>query len=350
MRDYWPMRGMLLAGVAALTVACAAEPSHSENVPNPPPLAVDTTAPSGAPAATQDFVAFLQGVKAEAATKGVRPETAAVLDGVQFIPRIIELDRRQPEFTLTFDQYLHNVVNPQRVAKGRKMLAENREVLAAIQKRYGVQPRFVVAMWGIETDFGRVTGSYPVVTSLSTLAWDGRRSAYFRGELIAALQILDQGHVRPAAMIGSWAGAMGQCQFMPTTFLKFAQDFDGDGRRDIWTSRPDVLASAANYLSSLGWKGDESWGRAVRLPARFNLALAGLDRKKTLAEWARLGVRGADGKALPKRAVEASLVLADGKVGPPFLVYDNFRAVMKWNRSTFFALAAGHLADSIGHR
>ena len=347
MGNDWAIRGMLLVGMTMINVACAAQPTLVEALPPP---ALDTAAPKGAPAANQDFTSFIHGVKAEASAKGIRPETVALLDGVQPVPRIIELDRRQPEFTLTFDQYLHNVVNPQKVAKGRKMLAENRKLLKAVEKRYGVQPRFVVAMWGIETDYGHITGGYPVVTSLATMAWDGRRSAYFRNELMAALQILDQGHVKPSAMIGSWAGAMGQCQFMPTTFLKYAQDFDGDGRRDIWNDRADVFASAANYLSSLDWKGNETWGRAVRLPTTFDLGLAGLDHKKTLIEWGKLGVRAANGKPLPKRNAQASLVLADGKSGPPFLVYDNFRAVMKWNRSTFFALAAGHLADKIGAR
>ncbi|MDA8230097.1 MAG: lytic murein transglycosylase [Magnetospirillum sp.] len=332
MREGWILRGMLAAGAMAVALGLA-QPLAADEAPPPP----------------KDFGAFLADVEAEAAAKGIRPETLAALHGVRPIDRIIELDRKQPEFTVTFAQYLGRVVSPQKVAQGRRMLAENRALLAQIEKRYGVQPRFVVALWGIESDYGRLTGNYPVITALATLAWDGRRSAYFRGELMNALEIVDKGNIGADAMIGSWAGAMGQCQFMPSTFLKYAQDFDGDGRRDIWSDRGDVLASAANYLAGLGWKDDETWGRAVTLPRHFDKALANLKVKKTLAEWSRLGVRSADGKPLPRRALEASIVFAEDG-GPAFLVYDDFRAVMKWNHSTFFALAAGHLADRIARR
>jgi membrane-bound lytic murein transglycosylase B len=215
-----------------------------------------------------------------------------------------------------------------------------------------VPARFIVALWGIETGFGRNTGGMPVISALATLAYDGRRPAYFRGELLNALTILDQGHITPSLMVGSWAGAMGQCQFMPSTFLKFAVDWDGDGRRDIWTNRADALASAANYLSSEGWTTTLGWGRPVRLPPGLSPARLGLDTVKSLDEWARLGVRAADGKPLPRREVQASIVIAESPkgsgAGPAFLVYDNFRTLMKWNRSIFFALAAGHLADRIG--
>ncbi|MGE5505708.1 MAG: lytic murein transglycosylase [Actinomycetota bacterium] len=343
------LTAMALSLVLA-TSACASAPGQQQAAmpaTQPAPAQPEAGAPV-APVASS-FAAFLQGVRAEATAKGIRAETVdTALAGVNHLDKVIELDRKQPEFTLTFDQYLSRVVNPDKVAKGRRMMAENAELLAQIERRYNVQARFVVALWGIETDYGRVTGGYPVVASLATLAYDGRRSAYFRGELMNALTILDQGHIAPARMIGSWAGAMGQCQFMPTTFVKFAQDWDGDGRRDIWTNRGDALASAANYLASEGWRGDQTWGRAVSLPAGFDARLIGLDTRKSLAEWSHLGVHGADGKALPHKDVQGSIVLADGKTGPAFLVYDNFRTIMKWNRSTFFALAAGHLADRIG--
>lgn len=325
-------KAVVVAGMAALGVALAA-PAWAQ------------------PADGKDFGAWLQELKAEAAGKGIKP---AIIDealaGAEPIGRIIELDRKQPEFSLTFRQYMDRVVSPAKVAKGRKMMAENRALLAEIEKRYGVQPRFVVALWGIETDYGRVTGGFPVVHALATLAYDGRRSAYFRGELMNALTILDQGHIRPADMKGSWAGAMGQCQFMPSSFLKFAQDFDGDGRRDIWDTRGDVLASAANYLSSEGWKGDQTWGRAIQLPKAFDPKLIGPDTRKSLKEWSRLGVRSAGGKPLPGVDVEGSVILAESGKGPAFMVYDNFRTIMKWNRSTYFALAAGHLADKLGAR
>jgi len=333
MLDGRTMRGFAAALVALLLpLAAVAE----EAQPQPQP---------------KDFTTFLGEVKAEAAAKGIGASATAALDGVEPIERVIELDRRQPEFTLTFEQYLSGVASPQKVAKGRQLLAENRALLDAIGKRYGVQPRFIVALWGMESDYGRLTGNYPLLASLATLAWEGRRATFFRGELMNALTILDQGHITADKMIGSWAGAMGQCQFMPSTFLKWAQDWDGDGRRDIWANRGDVLASTANYLAGIGWKGDQTWGRAVKLPAKFDRKLAGLDTKKTLAEWSRLGVKGGDGKPLPKKSQEASLVFADGdKGGPPFLVYDDFRALRTWNRSTIFALAAGHLADRIGRR
>lgn len=325
-------KGALVAGLAASILSLAQVPAQAQ------------------PAEGKDFGTWLSEFRTEAEARGIRPEILdASLAGAQPIERVIELDRKQPEFTFTFDQYLSRVVSPTKVEKGRKALAENRKVLAEIEKRYGVQPRFVVALWGIETDYGRVTGTYSVPKALATLAFDGRRSNYFRGELHDALRILNEGHIAPDAMIGSWAGAMGQCQFMPSSFLKFAEDYDGDGRRDIWTTRADVLASAANYLFRSGWKGDESWGRAVKLPDNFDAKLVGLDTRKSLAEWSKLGVRAATGKALPKVAgLEASVVLAEAGKGPAFLVYDNFRTIMKWNRSTFFALAAGHLADKIG--
>ncbi|MBR9970577.1 lytic murein transglycosylase [Magnetospirillum sulfuroxidans] len=296
-----------------------------------------------------DFNGFLAGIRDEAATKGIRAETLeTALSGVEHIDKVIELDRRQPEFTMSFKTYMERVVSKTKVEKGRRMLAENRAVLAEIEARYGVQAKYVVALWGIETDYGRVTGGYPVVSALATLAYDGRRSSYFRGELMNALQILDEGHIAASAMLGSWAGAMGQCQFMPSSFLRFAADWDGDGRRDIWTTRADVLASAANYLSKSGWKGDQSWGRAVKLPAKFDKNLVGLNTLKPLAEWTKLGLTNSNGKPLPKAALQASVVMPDNGNGAAFLVYDNFRTTLKWNRSTFFALAVGHLAERIG--
>lgn len=297
----------------------------------------------------KDFATWLRDVEAEATQRGIRAETArAALSDVTHIDKVIELDRKQPEFTMTFQQYMERVVSPAKVEKGRKMLAENHAVLAEIERRYHVQPKYVVALWGIETDYGRVTGGYSVVSALATLAYDGRRSAYFRGELMDALKIIDDGHITAPAMKGSWAGAMGQCQFMPSSFLKFAEDWDGDGRRDIWTTRADVLASAANYLLRSGWNGDETWGRAVKLPANFDSKLIGLDTRKKLGDWAKLGVTSANGKPLPKADLDASVILAETGKGPAFLVYENYRTILKWNRSTFFALAVGHLAERIG--
>jgi membrane-bound lytic murein transglycosylase B len=336
----WVTKSWMVAGIAgvALTLGgCAASAEEPAAQAQPGPVA------------ESGFTAFLAGIRAEAMEKGIKPQTLdAALANVTHIDRVIELDRKQPEFTLSFNAYLSRIVTPERVAEGKRKLAENKALLTEIERRYGVQPRFVVALWGIETNFGKNTGGMPVVSSLATLAYDGRRSKYFRTELMNALTILDQGHIAPASMIGSWAGAMGQCQFMPSTFLKFAVDWDGDGKRNIWNNRSDALASAANYLSSEGWKGDQTWGRPVRLPTHFAPSLLGVATRKSVKEWAELGVKAADGKALPARDLSASIVLAEGDKGPAFLVYDNFRTTMKWNKSTFFALAAGHLADRIG--
>ncbi len=299
----------------------------------------------------ESFATWLEGLRAEARERGIGAEILErAFKGVVPIPRVIELDRSQPEFTLTFQEYLDRVVPGSRVHKGREKLAENRALLERVAERFHVQPRFVVALWGIETDFGRLGGSFSVIASLATLAYDGRRSAFFRKELLAALTILDEGHIAPEDMKGSWAGAMGQNQFMPSSFVGYAVDFDGDGRRDIWQTRADVFASAANYLASQGWRDDRTWGRRVRLPEGFDFAAAGPKVGKPLGYWQRLGVRRADGGALPTRQLEASLVLPEGEGGPAYLVYSNFETILKWNRSTYFAIAVGQLADRISGR
>ncbi len=300
-------------------------------------------------AETLSFARWLEDLRQDALRHGVSAATLdSALSGIKPISRVIELDRQQPEFTLTFHQYQERVVPKARIEKGKRKLSENRTLLKEIGERFGVQPRFIVAFWGIETDFGRITGGFPVIPALTTLAFDGRRGAYFRRQLLDALTILDQGHIDIARMVGSWAGAMGQCQFMPSSFLAYAVDFDGDGRKDIWNSKEDVFASAANYLSRSGWRNDQTWGRPVKLPQLFDLDLVDLKLQKRLSEWQRMGVRSANGADLPKRDLMASVVLAEGPAGPTFVVYDNYRTILKWNRSTFFAVAVGSLADRIG--
>ena len=302
------------------------------------------------PGSAEDFQIWLGKLRVEAEGKGI---SQSVLDealaGIQPIPRVIELDRRQPEFTLTFTQYRDRVVPQSRIKKGRAKYQENRDLLEEIGGKIGVQPRFIVALWGIETDFGRVTGGFKVISALATLAHDGRRSAFFRKELLNALQILHEGHIAPKEMMGSWAGAMGQSQFMPSSFLAHAVDYDGDGRRDIWTTRPDVFASAANYLAKSGWRADQTWGREVKLPRDFDFALADLKVRKPIGGWQVLGVRRPDGGDLPTRQLSASIVLPEkGKMSPAYLVYSNYRTTLRWNRSTYFALAVGLLSDGIG--
>jgi len=297
----------------------------------------------------QSFESWLGELRLEAISKGIsEPIFDAAFQDVKPIPRIIELDRKQPEFTLTLDEYVSRVVPQRRINLGKKRLEANRELLEQVAAKYGVQPRFLVAFWGIETDFGRLTGGFSVIAAITTLAYDGRRADFFRRQLLDALQILEEGHVSPDKMTGSWAGAMGQAQFMPSTFRAYAVDFDGDNRIDLWGNKGDVFASAANYLSKVGWDNEQTWGREVKLPDSFDKSLLGMETRKSLAEWDKLGVRRLSGKNLPGRDLQASLVQPDkGKFVRSYLVYDNYRAIMHWNKSHKFAIAVGTLADSI---
>ena len=295
-----------------------------------------------------DFGTWLAGVRQEAIAQGLRPQSVTqALAGVHQIDRVLELDRHQPETTFTFEQYIDLVVSQQRLQQGHEHLVENRALLEQVSRRYGVQPRFIVALWGIESNYGKGSGDFPEISALATLAYDGRRSAYFRKELMAAIKIIDQGWIRPEDMLGSWAGAMGQCQFMPSSYLQFAVSYNNDGRRDIWHRREDIFASIANYLARSGWHGDETWGRRVLVPTGFDANLAGPSNRKPLVEWQRLGIRALDGRDLVTREREAALILPDGPSGPALLAFDNFRASLKLNNSSFFAAAVGYLADGI---
>ena len=302
-------------------------------------------------AAEEDFATWLAGLRAEAEADGVRPATLdRALTGIEPIPRVIELDRQQPESTITYEGYLRFALKPERMKAAREHFRDNRAALAEVGRRFGVQPRFIVALWGIETGFGKITGRFPVIAALATLAYDGRRSTFFRNELIAALRIADEGKIDPQEMLGSWAGAMGQSQFMPSSYLRFAVSYRGNGHGDIWHSTEDVLASIANYLHQSGWHGDETWGRQVRLAATFDPALIGLGVTKSLAQWRKLGVRRSDGGPLPARPLQASVLRPGGDDGPAVLVYENYRVLLQWNNSNFFASAVGLLADSMERR
>jgi membrane-bound lytic murein transglycosylase B len=235
-----------------------------------------------------------------------------------------------------------------RISKGREELEANRILLTKVCEHYGVQPSILVALWGIETDFGRSTGGYSVIDAVATLAYQGRRTDFFRQELFNALRIVNQGNISPDKMIGSWAGAMGQVQFMPSSFVSFAVDEDGDGRIDIWNSLGDVFASAANYLSRCGWVKEENWGWEVVVPRDFNPSSASLDVRKPLAEWKAMGVEFAGTLKSPRESsLLWSVVQPEGKKGRSFLVNNNYRALLKWNRSHHFAIAAGTLSDRI---
>ena len=294
------------------------------------------------------FAEWRSDLRAEALAAGVSP---AIFDRAfaDLTPnqRVLDLDDRQPEFIWTFWQYQDNAVTDGRVADGLRMLQTHGALLAEVEARYGVPARYLVAFWGLETGFGTFMGDFAVIRSLATLAYHDRRAAIFRPELLAALELASRGEVPLARMRGSWAGAMGHTQFLPSTYLRHAVDGDGDGRRDLWHSLPDVFASSANYLVAIGWQPGERWGRQVRVPAGFPWELAELSESRPLAEWRRLGVTRLDGGSLPDADFDASLILPMGHRGPAFLVYPNFRVILDWNRSIYYALAVGQLADRL---
>jgi membrane-bound lytic murein transglycosylase B len=296
----------------------------------------------------EDFSTWLAGFKTQALEQGISPEVAdKALGGLYADEQVIRLDRKQPESTKTFTQYLTGVVNSARIAQGRRLMVQHRDLLEKVSRDYGVQPAFIVALWGIETNFGGYTGNMSVINSLATLAWEGRRREFFTKELMNALQIVQEGHITASAMDGSWAGAMGQCQFMPSSFLSFAVDYNGNGRKNIWGELPDVFASIANYLKSSGWDDELTWGRAVKLPAGLDESLTDGKQYKPLSEWQKLGVRKADGSALPDRDVEAALTLPGKPHEQAYLIYSNYDVLLKWNRSRYFATAVGTLSDAI---
>jgi membrane-bound lytic murein transglycosylase B len=297
----------------------------------------------------ESFAAWLSELRREALGQGIHQATIdSSLGHLTLLPDVLKKQKRQPEKTRSLDQYLQQIASPQRVATGRVKMVRHRALLERVSRRYQVQPRFIIALWGVESDFGQNSGQTPVVPALATLAFAGQRSDYFRRELLVALRILDEGHISFEQMNGSWAGAMGQCQFMPWNFLRRAVDFNGDGRRDIWHSTDDVLASIAHFLSKLGWRDDLTWGREVLLPPSLaHETIPKNEQKKNLREWQRMGVRRADGTDLPRRPVVASLIRPSRSGGRAFLAYSNYEVLLKWNRSSSFALAIGHIADQI---
>lgn len=294
------------------------------------------------------FDQCLAKLRTEAGSKGV---TQATFDRYAANQKpdmdIIALLDRQPEFTTPIWDYMAGLVDERRVADGREMLQRWAPQLAEIERQYGVDPATVVAIWGVESDYGRVFGKRPVVESLATLSCIGRRQAFFRGELFHALNILQEGHVNPESFTGSWAGAFGHTQFMPSTFNRIAVDFDGDGRRDLIGNIPDALASTANYLARSGWRTDERWGFEVRLPENFDASRAGRKNKQPMSTWAAHGVRRVDGSALPAGSTAAGLLLPAGGAGPAFLVLKNFDAIFSYNAAESYSLAIAHLSDRI---
>ncbi|MGY3569229.1 lytic murein transglycosylase [Vibrio paucivorans] len=298
------------------------------------------------------FEQYVEGMKQEALNNGISQQIVdKAFENVTFKPRAVTADRNQPEKKLTLDEYIPRAVPDWKVKQARDLYKKHYAELSRIGEEYGVQPRFIVALWGVESNFGKFTGGYSVIDALSTLAYEGRREAFFRKEAMAALTILEEGHIKPENMKGSWAGAMGQCQFMPSSFLSFAADGNGDGKKDIWNTKADVFASTANYLSQSGWDDKYTWGRQVKVPHGIDPSLEGRgeEKGKYLQEWSKLGITRYDGKPLPKldEDIKAWLIMPDDENGRTYLVYDNYNVLMKWNRSYYFALAVSHLADRI---
>jgi lytic murein transglycosylase len=296
--------------------------------------------------AEQDFSACLQGMRAAAEAKGV---SAATFDsqtsGLSPDRTVLDLQQQQPEFKTPIWDYLAALVDDQRIADGRAMLAQWRSTLDAVEARFGVDRHVVVAVWGVESDFGKSIGKRPLVQSLATLACYGEHASYFRGELIATLKIIDEGNVNPAHLVGSWAGAFGHTQFMPSTFMRLAVDMDGSGKRDIVDSVPNALGSTANFLRKSGWMTGESWGFEVILPAGYH-GPTGRGAKRPFSSWAAVGVRRADGRALPA-AGTAGLIIPAGREGPAFLVTHNFDAIYSYNAAESYALAISLLSDRL---
>lgn len=299
------------------------------------------------PALGQDsFGGFVAGVKAEARRVGIREETLqAAFEGVRPNQRVIELDRKQPEFNMTWPEYRQRVLPGSRLQAARENYGRERGLLDQVEARFGVDRFIIIGIWGIESAFGVNKGNYRLIEALSTLAWEGRRAAYFRKELMNGLKILDAGDVTPGRATSGYAGAMGQPQFMPSSFLQYAVDFDGDGRRDIWDTKADVFGSIGNYLARNGWRRGEPWGQPVRVPGGFSSG--GRDDKRPLGEWMRAGVRRADGSMFTRSDASGAVVMPTGvDAGEGFMVYANFGAIRRYNPSDFYALAVGLLGDA----
>ena len=352
---------VLIAGAPAPIQSAVRSPqgavdSPQPSAPDPQSTAASPTQPDSRPS----FSEWLDGVRAEALSRGIRPEIVeeALSNIDEPAQTVIERDRSQAETVLPLETYIARQLTPTRVKTGREMLAEHHDLLERVAEKYGVPPKIIVGVWGLESNFGRFSGVRPTVAALATLAWDPRRSALFRRELFAALDILNHGDVEPSNMQGSWAGAMGQPQFMPSSYLEWAEDFDGDGRRDIWASEADVFASIANYLKGHGWVSGESWGREVHVPlAAAKKIDATVERRDgscqarrdmtvalPMSKWRALGVLGTNGRPIAASGDEAWLVSGRAR---HFLVYRNYDALLEYNCAHAYAITAALLADKI---
>jgi len=298
----------------------------------------------------QGFITWAEDILTDMVESGeIKAATrSSVLTHIAYKSRVIELDQKQPENKVSYADYKKRILSEVRINNGRKNYKKYNKLLSEIGAKYGVPPKYIVALWGIETNYGSFTGGMQVLSSLATLAYEGRRAEFFTSEFKKAVKISEQ-LARPVDQLkGSWAGAMGQCQFMPSSYFAYAVDYDGDGVKDIWNSMPDVFASMANYLASVGWNKDLRWGRSVKLPADFSLDLEGRDIKKPIAFWSEKNVTLSNGAQLPyAEGIDSSIVIPDKDGDDAFIVYSNFNTIMHWNRSTYFATSVGLLADLI---
>ena len=353
----WHLRQLIAASSLVLLVACAEKPTAADAQPlqtlpvATAPAVIPPVVPTGENLdiqPTQTFAEWQAGFRKDALAAGIRADLfdRAFAD-VSFDPSVIRADRSQPEFAKPVWEYLDGALSPLRVRKGQSLVNQYADVLQSIEQRYGVDRQALVAVWGMESNFGSFQGDKSVIRSLATLAYEGRRPGFAHAQLLAALQILQQGDIAPEKMLGSWAGAMGQTQFIPTTYNTHAVDFDGDGRRDIWGSPADALASTAHYLQSSGWQKGQPWGFEVTVPSTFNYSLADGAIRKSVAEWIQLGVQLPNGASVPpgSEQLSAALLLPAGYRGPAFLILDNFRAVLKYNNSSSYALAVNLLSE-----
>ena len=303
---------------------------------------------TGAEVSEDQWPAFLEQLKQQSLAAGIKQQTIDnVWPDLQLIPKVVSQDRSQPSRDkLTVEAYLQRVITPTRIEQGRKKYRENYQQINAIARDIGVEAKYLVALWGVESSYGRLLGKHHVPSALATMAYEGRRREFFSKEFIDALRIIEQGHISSKEMKGSWAGAMGQCQFMPSSFLRFARDGDGDGRADIWSNMADVMASSANYLRLNGWRAGEHWGRQVVVPDHQQF-ISFNNQKKNLNQWQALGVRRDDGSNLPVAEMNARLRIDENPAERVFLLYHNYDVFLRWNRSEFFATSVGYLADRI---
>lgn len=296
----------------------------------------------------EGFSVYLENLKREAIAQGKEKNWLdGIFTGIRFRPSVVKSDKNQPERKITLDSYIKTRVPDWKVKQAVEAYTQHKALLDEIGGRFGVQPRFIVALWGNESNFGKIQGNYHLLSALASLAYEGRREKLFKDNFFAALTLLEQGHIEPDELKGSWAGAMGQTQFMPLSFLRYAVDYDGDGKKDIWNTPADVFASIANYLASEGWNSKGTWGRQVKLTQPVSLSGLSRSNMRPLSYWKQQGVKRYDGSDLPNVNIAASLIMPDGETGRIYLVYNNFHTLMKWNRSTYFGVSVGYLSERI---